>query len=133
MAQVSRFGRIDTVMGANQAERMVLLVCILKNYRQVEELLLGFLELDITGATVVDARGMGQLLVQEHPLFVGSRDLFPGAAGDSHLILSVTNASRAQAGIALLERIAGPLTRGGSGVAFTVPIGQSAGLAQPLS
>lgn len=111
---------------------MVLLICILKNYRQVEELLLGFLDLDITGATVVDARGMGQLLIQEHPLFVGTRDLFPGAAGDSHLVFSVTSAARAQLGLALLERITGPLARGGSGVAFTVPIGQTAGLASPL-
>lgn len=111
---------------------MVLLVCILKNYRHVEALLLGFLELDITGATVVDARGMGQLLVQEHPLFVGTRDLFPGAAGDSHLVFSVTSAVKAQAGLALLESISGPLTRGGSGVAFTVPVGLSVGLAEPL-
>ena len=111
---------------------MVLLVCILKDYRQVEELLLGLLELEITGATVLEARGMGQLLVQEHPLFVGARDLFPGAAGDSQMVLSVTDAARAQAALALLESLAGPLERGGAGIAFTVPIGQSVGLAKPF-
>lgn len=111
---------------------MVLLVCILKDYRQVEELLLGLLELDITGATVLEARGMGQLLVQEHPLFVGARDLFPGAARDSHMIVSVTDAPRSRAALDLLGRIAGPLDRGGAGIAFTVPIGQSVGLAPPF-
>lgn len=110
---------------------MVVLVCILKDYRHVEELMLGFLELGISGATVVEARGMGQMLIQEHPLFIGVRDLFPGAAADSHLVLSVTDDTRATQGLALLGRITAGIDRGGAGVGFTLPVGQAVGLATP--
>lgn len=107
---------------------MVLLVCILKDYRHVEALLLGFLELEIGGATVLDARGMGQLLVQEHPLFLGARDLFPGAGADSHVVLCITDAAKADAGLALLDRVANGIDRKGAGVGFSVPLGQVVGL-----
>lgn len=111
---------------------MVLLVCILKNYRHVEALLLGFLELEISGATVLDARGMGQMLVQEHPLFVGARDLFPGAASDSHVVVCVTDTTKAQAGLDLLDRVASGIGRKGAGVGFTLPLGRVVGLSAPF-
>ena len=65
---------------------MRLVVCILKDYRRVEEILLGFVELGVTGATVFDARGMGQILGSEVPIFAGLRGLFPGSAVDSQII-----------------------------------------------
>lgn len=107
---------------------MLLLVCILKDYRHVEALLLGFLELEITGATVIEARGMGQILVQENPLFLGARDLFPGAGADSHVVFCVTDAAKADAGLALLDRVANGIDRRGAGVGFSVPLGQVVGL-----
>lgn len=110
---------------------MVVLVAILKDYRHVEELVLGYLELGIAGATVVEARGMGQMLVQEHPLFNSVRDLFPGAGADSHMVISVTDGSRATRGLALLGRITQGIARGGAGIGFTLPIGQAVGLATP--
>jgi hypothetical protein len=111
---------------------MVLLVCILKDYRHVEALLLGFLELEISGATVLDARGMGQMLVQEHPLFIGARDLFPGAGSDSHVVFCVTDGAKAAAGLKLLDRAANGIERKGAGVGFTVPLGQVVGLSAPF-
>ncbi|MBU0554104.1 hypothetical protein KKF91_04920 [Myxococcota bacterium] len=101
---------------------MTLFICILKDYRRVEELLLGFLELGITGATVVEGRGMGQLIGSELPIFAGMRGLFPGSAQDSHVILSVLDEALIEPAFAVVELIAGPLSAPGAGVAFTLPL-----------
>lgn len=107
---------------------MILLVCILKDYRRVEEILLGFLELGVTGGTVLEGRGMGQLLGSEVPIFAALRGLFPGSVSDSNVILAVMRAEKAELCLDLIERIAGPLDQPGSGVAFTVPVVQVRGL-----
>lgn len=110
---------------------MVLLVAICKDYRAVEDILLGFVELGITGATVLEGRGMGQI-IGEIPIFVGLRGLFPGSVSDSHVIISVMENGRAQKALSLVDRVAGPLTRAGTGIAFTVPIGTLDGLTPEL-
>lgn len=110
---------------------MVLLVAICKDYRAVEGILLGFVELGITGATVIEGRGMGQI-IGEIPIFAGLRGLFPGSVSDSHVIISVMDGSRAHKALALVDRVAGPLSQPGTGIAFTVPIGTMDGLAPEL-
>jgi nitrogen regulatory protein P-II 1 len=107
---------------------MVLLVVILKDYRRVEEVLLGFLEEGVTGATVVEGRGMGQLLASDLPIFAGVRGMFPGSAVDSQVIISVMSDERARACLQLVQKIAGPLEQPGAGVAFTVPLAGSLGI-----
>jgi len=66
-----------------------LLVCIIKDHHQVEEILTGFLELGIRGATVVDGRGMGQILSTDVPIFAGFKSLFPGGTSGTYMIHSV--------------------------------------------
>jgi hypothetical protein len=107
---------------------MTLLVCILKDYRAVEALLLAFLELDVTGATVIDGRGMGQL-VGEVPIFAGLRGHFPGSAVDSHVVMTIIEDEQASMCLEAVEQIAGPLSEPGTGVAFTLPVGTTIGLA----
>ncbi len=105
---------------------MVLFVCILKDYRRVEDVHLGLVELGVTGGTVLEGRGMGQILTSEVPIFAGLRGLFPGAAAESHVIFSVMARSRVSAWRALVERVAGPLDAPGSGVLFTLPVDEYA-------
>jgi len=107
---------------------MVLLVCMLKDYRLLEDILLGFLEIGVTGATVFDARGMGQIIGSELPIFAALRGLFPGSAVDTHLLLTVATRETAQAALALIERLAGPLDSPGAGIAFTLPLEEIRGL-----
>jgi anti-anti-sigma regulatory factor len=44
---------------------MKLLVLFLNKVEKLEEVLEGYLEIDITGATVVDSVGMGHILSEE--------------------------------------------------------------------
>jgi len=112
---------------------MELLICILKDYRRVEDVLLGFIEQGITGATVVEARGMAQLVGGQHPLFASVRGLFPGSTHDSHLILAVMDASQVPEALGLIDRVTGGLDGPGRGVAFTVPVTTMRGRAHEIS
>ncbi len=112
---------------------MVLLVCILKDYRLVEDVLLGFLEQDVTGATVLEGRGMGQILATELPIFAGMRGLFPGSGVDSHVIVSVMPRGKAFGCLDLVERLAGPFDQPGSGIVFTIPVERVVGLAPEIT
>lgn len=110
---------------------MVLLVMILPDDEVLEEILEAFLELGITGATVLDARGMGEILAREVPIFAGLRGLFPGAEQSRHLVLSVCDRDLAGEAVAILRDI-GRLDQRGTGVAFTLPVEATWGLAREL-
>lgn len=112
---------------------MTLLICILKDYRLVEALLLGFIEEGVTGATVLDGRGMGQILGNEVPLFASLRGLFPGAGADSHVVFSAMTAEKAGRCLDLVYRVCGNLDEPGAGVAFTVRLESIHGLAPEIT
>lgn len=112
---------------------MRLILCILKDYRLVEDVLLGFVELGVTGATVVEGRGMGQIVGCEIPIFAALRGLFPGAAADSQIILAAVQNDLAQPCFDLIEKVAGPLNAPGAGVVFSLPIEAAAGLANEIT
>ncbi len=97
----------------------------------MEALLLAFLELDITGSTVIEGRGMGQI-VGDVPIFAGLRGHFPGSALDSQVILTVIDNDQIDSCMKAIETTVGPLDEPGVGVAFTVPIGTAIGLASKI-
>lgn len=111
---------------------MVLLIIILSDAEYLEEILEAFLELDVRGATVVGAQGMGEILSQDVPIFAGLRGLFPGGEGQHRLVMSVTDEAKASEAVALLEGITGSLDEAGTAVAFTLPVSRAWGLARAL-
>ena len=54
---------------------MQLLVAVINHAELVDDVLAGFVELGITGATIVESKGMGRMLAQEVPIFAGLRTL----------------------------------------------------------
>ncbi len=109
-----------------------LLVCIVKDHHQVEEMLEGFLELGIRGATVVDGRGMGQILATEVPIFAGFKALFPGGASGTYMIFSVVDQEHVEKAIRLAEEICASIDKAGAGFLFTVPVSRVRGLAEEI-
>jgi nitrogen regulatory protein P-II 1 len=109
-----------------------LLVCIVKDHHQVEEILTGFLELGIKGATVVDARGMGQILSTDIPIFAGFKALFPGGTSGTYVILSVIEQNLIDEAILLANEICENLNKAGAGFLFTVPVARVMGLAEEI-
>lgn len=110
---------------------MELLVTIIKDYRKVESLLLGFVEADITGATVLEGQGMGQLL-GDVPIMAGLKGLFPGSAHESYVIIAAMPASKIAECITLVEKTCGPMDMPSAGIVFTLPIGLIRGMKDAL-
>jgi nitrogen regulatory protein PII len=107
---------------------MKLLILILNKVEKLEEVLEGFLEAGVTGATIIDTVGMGHILCEEVPIFAGLRFMFAGAKPHNKTIISVINDEAEEEVIHLLENILGDMYEPGTGIVFTVPLDRVVGL-----
>jgi nitrogen regulatory protein P-II 1 len=101
---------------------MKLLVVILNRVDKLEEVLEGFVEIGITGATIIDSIGMGHVLSEEVPIFLGLRFMFAGAKPHNKTIISVIKDNKEKPAIKMLNKILGSLNQPGTGIVFTLPI-----------
>ena len=112
---------------------MELLVCVINDPSRVDEILEGFLEIGITGATIVDSYGMGRTLIQDVPLFAGFRNLLSGPSKYNKTIFSVIDSKeKLTEGVAIIENILGDLSSPATGIVFTIPIDFVKGLSKEL-
>jgi len=103
-------------------EERRLLVAVVKGHRRLESVLEGFVELALPGATVLDARGLGEIVVTEIPVFSGFRSLFKGGLSESYVILSALPLAQVDEAIGLLRDVCGDFAKPDTGIAFTLPI-----------
>ena len=106
-----------------------LLVCIVRSHRLVEEVLTGYLDVGIHGATVIDAKGMAEILTTQVPIFAGFKSLFPVGGGHTYVILSVVEPDLIDKGVRLVEEVIGDFDEPGAGILFTIPLSRVMGLA----
>lgn len=126
--EFDRLGARSHSVPMSTGEPLCAFVCILKDYRRVEDLLLAFVDHGIPGATVLEGRGMGQIVGGEMPAFAGARGAFPGSAADSQIVFSVMSAEQAAFCLKLANHLAGPLEEPGRGVAFVLPVSAALGV-----
>lgn len=107
---------------------MELLVIIIKQTQYLDDILTGFVDIGIGGATVVDSRGMGQILTANVPIFAGLKDLMPGGAIGNYMIISVVNSEEVDKAMQLVNEVCGDIEEEGAGIAFTLPVGRAFGL-----
>lgn len=107
---------------------MKLLILILNKTEKLEEVLEAYLEIGITGATIIESVGMGQILSHEVPIFAGLRFMFAGAKPHNKTIISVIKDEKEKEAVRILENILGGLGNPGTGIVFTVPIHGVVGL-----
>jgi len=107
---------------------MKLLVLFLNKVEKLEEVLEGYVEIGITGATVLDSVGMGHILCEEVPIFAGLRFMFAGAKPHNKTIFSVIKDEKEDEVIGLLQKILGDLNRTGTGIVFTFSLDRVEGL-----
>ena len=107
---------------------MKLLFIILNKTEKLEEVLEGFIEIGISGATVIDSVGMGHIISEEIPIFAGLRFMFTGANPHNKTIFSVIMDEKEESVINLLKKILGDLNRQGTGIVFTIPVDRVEGL-----
>jgi len=111
---------------------MRLLVAVVHDPEKLDEILSGFLEIGITGATVLNSEGMGSLLSQDIPIFAGLQTLVSGSRPQNRLVLSVITEDKVRPVVDLLKDVSGDLEKPATGIAFTLPVDQVFGLAPEL-
>lgn len=111
---------------------MQLLVAVINHEEMVDDILAGFIELGITGATVVRSEGMGRVLSHDVPIFAGVRSLTARSRPTNQTVLSVVDDEKVDLAIALIQEICGSLETPGAGIVFTMPVTRVIGLAAEL-
>jgi nitrogen regulatory protein P-II 1 len=107
---------------------MKLLVLFLNKVEKLEEVLEGYVEIGITGATVLDSVGMGHILCEEVPIFAGLRFMFAGAKPHNKTVISVIKDEKEEEAFRVLEKILGDLNKPGTGIVFTFTLDRVEGL-----
>jgi nitrogen regulatory protein P-II 1 len=111
---------------------MRLLVAVVHDPEKLDEILSGFIEIGITGATVLNSEGMGSVLSHDIPIFAGLQTLVSGSRPQNRLILSVISEDKVEPVIELLRDASGDLDKPATGIAFTLPVDAVFGLAPEL-
>ena len=112
---------------------MQLLIAVINQDEKLEDILSGFIDLGITGATVIRSEGMGRVLTHEVPIFAGLQTLLARARPENVTIFSVIREpEKAAAAIALLQEVCGDLNDPATGIVFTLPVDRVVGLAPEL-
>ena len=111
---------------------MQLLVAVINHEECVDDILAGFVEVGITGATVIESRGMGRVLSHDVPIFAGVRSLDERSRATNRTIFLVAEDGKLDAAVAIIQEICGSIEVPGRGIIFTVPVGRVIGLAPEL-
>lgn len=111
---------------------MHLLVAVVNDPEKVDEILSGYLEIGITGATVINTEGMGRVLTHDIPIFAGLQTLITRSRPQNRTIFSVIQDDKLDSALALLQEVCGDLTAPATGIAFTLPLDRVVGLAPEL-
>ncbi len=111
---------------------MQLLVAVINHEELVDDILAGFIELGITGATIVESKGMGRVLSREVPIFAGLRPLAASSRPGNRTLFCLADDVKVEAAIVLIQEVCGSLDTPGAGIVFTLPVARAVGLKPEL-
>ena len=115
---------------------MELLVLVIDRGDKLDSILSGFIELGVTGATIIESQGMVRELTKESastPVFAGLQDLIANSRPQSSTVFSVIETrEKLDATIQMIKDKCGDMTNPGTGILFTIPINRAVGLASAL-
>lgn len=115
---------------------MELLVLVIDRGDKLDSILSGFIELGVTGATIIESQGMVRELTKESastPVFAGLQDLIANSRPQSSTVFSVIETrEKLDAAIQMIKDKCGDMTHPGTGILFTIPINRAVGLASAL-
>lgn len=101
---------------------MKLIIFFLNKEEYLNQILEAFLELDISGATILDSVGMGRILAHDIPIFAGFRNLLQESRPGNKTIFSVIPEKKLAPLTKEIEHIMGSLDEPGNGVLIALPL-----------
>lgn len=108
-----------------------LLVLVLNKIEVLDSILERFMEIGISGATIIDTTGMGRTLAYNDniPIFGGLHKLFENCHPSNKTVFSVIKSDdMLERAIKVVEEEIGDLNDPGVGILFTLPINYAKGL-----
>ncbi|HEX2209195.1 MAG TPA: hypothetical protein VHG93_16055 [Longimicrobium sp.] len=107
---------------------MQLLIAVINQEERMEEILSGFVEIGITGATLINTEGMGRLLASEVPIFAGLQALAGRTRPRNQTVFSVLDDDKVEPALALLQEVCGDFSKPATGIVVTLPVNRVLGL-----
>ncbi len=108
---------------------MELLVCVINKPELLDDVLAGFIEVGVSGCTVIDSKGMWKIIAQDVPIFSGFKSLFGGVRESNYTIFSVIKDKETlENAINLIQKIYGSFNEPAAGILFTLPVNTVIGL-----
>ena len=112
---------------------MELLIAVINDVDRVDEILAGFLQIGVRGATVVNSEGMGRVLSQEIPAFAGLQTLISRSRPRNQMLFSVIDDPETmERALQIIQEVCGPFEDPATGIAMTLPVNRVIGLASEL-
>jgi len=109
---------------ARERDGRVLLVMIASNPAMLDDLITALLDIGVTGATVIETKGMGAILREDMPIFAGLASLIPEHTG-SRVVLSLTTSKQAEE---VFKYLLEELESNERPIAFTTPVDRVCGV-----
>ena len=107
----------------------ILMVFVLNQEEYLDEILSGFVEIGITGATIIDSMGMGRVLSHDIPIFAGLQGILAGGRPHNKTIFSILpDRETFKKAAELIEDICGKLETEGKGILFALELTEIRGL-----
>jgi len=101
---------------------MKLLILFLNKEEYLNQILEAFLELGVSGATVLDSVGMGRILAHDIPIFAGFQNLLQDTRPGNKTIFSIVSEKKMALLSKEIEHILGSLDEPGNGVLAALPL-----------
>jgi len=107
-----------------------LMVLVLNKEEFLDDILAAFMEIGISGATIIDSVGMGHILAYDVPIFAGLRQMIHGQRPYNKTIFTVVrDEEMIKEAVRMVEKICSSLNEPGTGLIFTVPVDMVRGMA----
>ena len=102
---------------------MYLLVAVIENEDLLDEVITGWLDMGISGATVIESTGALQLITQHVPIFAGLRSLTSGGSRHSRTIFTVVEDRQTlDTALGFLKRLCRSQSNPLHGIFFVAPV-----------
>lgn len=103
---------------------MKLVVIFLNKLELLEDLLTAFIEVGVSGATVVNSVGMGHIVTENIPIFAGLRQAFAGTSPSNRTIFSVVEDEQVDDIAGVLADVCGDFDEPGAGLMVALDVDQ---------
>jgi nitrogen regulatory protein PII len=107
---------------------MKLVIIFLNKIELLEEILTAFLEIGVSGATVLDSIGMGSIISRNVPIFAGLQETFAGSSPGNKTILTVVDEHLVEKISDVIDDIEKDFAESGIGIIISLPIEKIFGL-----